>query len=153
MTSDGPREIEARRGVLALLSRAAPHELRSAVTAFAELAQAVDLKPVETGLVMLRGRIGGDGAPFNVGEATVTRAVVRLAGGTVGYGMRLGRDGAAARDSAVLDALWQSLPTRARVERDVLAPLRARIEQDQRRASEQAAASRVEFFTLARESA
>lgn len=153
MTSDAARQTEARRGVLAVLSRAAPGELRDAVTAFAEHGEAVDLKPVEIGLVMLRGRIGGDGAPFNVGEATVTRAVIRLKDGTVGYGMRLGRDGTAARDSAVLDALWQSLPTRARVEREVLAPLRARIEKDQRRASEQAAASRVEFFTLARESA
>jgi alpha-D-ribose 1-methylphosphonate 5-triphosphate synthase subunit PhnG len=150
---DAARQIEARRGVLAVLSRADAGELRDAVTSFAGLGEAVDLKPLEIGLVMLRGRIGGDGAPFNVGEATVARAVIRLADGTVGYGMRLGRDGTAARDSAVLDALWQSLLTRARVEREVLAPLRARIEQDQRRASEQAAASRVEFFTLARESA
>ncbi len=38
-----------------------------------------DLREPENGLVMLRGRIGGDGAPFNLGEATVSRAAVRLA--------------------------------------------------------------------------
>ena len=37
-----------------------------------------DLREPENGLVMVRGRIGGDGAPFNLGEATVSRAAVRL---------------------------------------------------------------------------
>ena len=32
------------------------------------------LRGPETGLVTVRGRIGGGGAPFNTGEATVTRA-------------------------------------------------------------------------------
>ena len=52
-----------------------------------------DLREPENGLVMLRGRIGGDGAPFNLGEATVSRAAVRLATGEVGFGYVLGRDG------------------------------------------------------------
>ena len=47
-----------------------------------------ELRTAETGLVMLRGRIGGDGAPFNLGEATVTRAAVRLASGEVGFCLR-----------------------------------------------------------------
>ena len=51
-----------------------------------------DLREPENGLVMLRGRIGGDGAPFNLGEATVSRAAVRLATGEVGFGYVLGRD-------------------------------------------------------------
>ena len=36
----------------------------------------VALRAPETGLVMVRGRIGGTGAPFNVGEMTVTRCSV-----------------------------------------------------------------------------
>ncbi len=51
-----------------------------------------DLREPENGLVMVRGRIGGDGAPFNLGEATVSRAAVRLATGEVGFGYALGRD-------------------------------------------------------------
>ncbi len=49
------------------------------------------LRRPEIGLVMVRGRIGGDGAPFNMGEATVTRAAVSLPGGEVGFGHVLGR--------------------------------------------------------------
>ncbi|MGQ3358871.1 MAG: phosphonate C-P lyase system protein PhnG, partial [Phreatobacter sp.] len=39
------------------------------------------LRAPEIGLVMVRGRVGGDGAPFNLGEATVTRAAVALPDG------------------------------------------------------------------------
>ena len=67
-----------------------------------------NLREPENGLVMLRGRIGGDGAPFNLGEATVSRAAVRLATGEVGFGYTLGRDGEKARMIALCDALMQS---------------------------------------------
>jgi alpha-D-ribose 1-methylphosphonate 5-triphosphate synthase subunit PhnG len=50
-----------------------------------------ELRPPQTGLVMLRGRIGGSGSAFNLGEATVTRAVVKLQSGAVGYSYLLGR--------------------------------------------------------------
>ena len=67
-----------------------------------------DLREPENGLVMLRGRIGGDGAPFNLGEATVSRAAVRLATGEVGFGYALGRDRQKAQMIALCDALVQS---------------------------------------------
>ena len=70
----------------------------------------------EPGLVMARGRIGGGGAPFNLGEVTVTRAVVRIESGEVGFGHVLGRDTARALLVAKLDALWQSRRYRAVVE-------------------------------------
>ena len=57
-----------------------------------------NLREPENGLVMVRGRIGGDGAPFNLGEATVSRAAVRLATGEVGFGYTLGRDRAEGAD-------------------------------------------------------
>src|ERR1700749_3448836 len=56
-----------------------------------------DLREAENGLVMVRGRVGGDGAPFNLGEATVSRAAVRLASGGGGFGYVVGRDGQKAR--------------------------------------------------------
>ena len=67
-----------------------------------------DLREAENGLVMVRGRIGGDGAAFNLGETTVTRAAVRLATGEVGFGYTLGRDREKARMIALCDALVQS---------------------------------------------
>jgi alpha-D-ribose 1-methylphosphonate 5-triphosphate synthase subunit PhnG len=99
---------------------------------------------------MLRGRIGGDGAPFNVGEATVTRAAVQLASGQTGFGYVLGRDREKARLVALCDALWQIDSKRQSLEELLLAPLRKK--QQERRALVQAqtAATRVDFFTLVR---
>ena len=67
-----------------------------------------NLREPENGLVMVRGRIGGDGAPFNLGEATVSRAAVRLATGEIGFGYALGRDRQKARMIALCDALIQT---------------------------------------------
>jgi alpha-D-ribose 1-methylphosphonate 5-triphosphate synthase subunit PhnG len=99
---------------------------------------------------MLRGRVGGDGAPFNIGEATVSRAVVRLSTGEIGFGFRLGRSLEAARLSAIIDALWQAPAWRPRVEEHVLGPLNAHKQRQRDRAAEEAAATKVEFFTMVR---
>ncbi len=34
--------------------------------------------PPRPGMTLVRGRMGGTGSPFNLGEMTVTRCVVRL---------------------------------------------------------------------------
>ena len=107
------------------------------------------LREPENGLVRVRGRIGGDGAPFNLGEATVTRAAVRMDSGEVGFSYLLGRDHDQARLAAVCDALWQS-ERRDAIERNVLAPIRTRLERERAEKREQAAATRVDFFTLVR---
>jgi len=107
------------------------------------------LRTPEIGLVMVRGRIGGDGAPFNLGEATVTRAAVSLASGETGFGHVLGRDRDKARLAALADALWQAPGTRDAVE-GVLAPVRERLAAEAALAKQQAAATRVDFFTMVR---
>jgi alpha-D-ribose 1-methylphosphonate 5-triphosphate synthase subunit PhnG len=109
-----------------------------------------DLREPENGLVMLRGRVGGDGAPFNLGEATVSRAAVRLASGEVGFGYTLGRDRQKARMIALCDALVQSDEFSDAVEAEVLAPLRAALAAEQRRKARETAATRVDFYTLVR---
>jgi len=138
----------ARREVMALAAKATPYELR----AVRDLAPAgvVDLRAPEVGLVMLRGRIGGSGGPFNLGEATVARAAVRLPSGATGFGHVLGRDRAKARDAALVDALWVEGTARERLEREILTPLAARIARDETRRSAEVAATRVDFFTLVR---
>ncbi|WP_375566732.1 phosphonate C-P lyase system protein PhnG [Oceaniradius stylonematis] len=104
----------------------------------------------EIGLVALRGRMGGGGAPFNLGEATATRASVRLADGTTGHAMALGRDKAKARLAAVIDALAQDDIMAARLDEAVIAPLEAAIAaRDAARAAE-TAATKVDFFTMVR---
>ncbi|WP_369719578.1 phosphonate C-P lyase system protein PhnG [Bradyrhizobium sp. LLZ17] len=109
-----------------------------------------DLREPENGLVMLRGRVGGDGAPFNLGEATVSRAAVRLASGEVGFGYTLGRDGDKARLIALCDALAQSRDFSAAVEQDVIAPLREQLMIRRKRAAEETAATKVDFYTMVR---
>jgi alpha-D-ribose 1-methylphosphonate 5-triphosphate synthase subunit PhnG len=99
---------------------------------------------------MLRGRIGGDGAPFNLGEATVSRAAVRLASGEVGFGYTLGRDGAKAQLIALCDALIQTSEFSDAVETKVLTPLRARVVADVKRKAAETAATKVDFYTLVR---
>src|SRR6202048_3730803 len=109
-----------------------------------------NLREPENGLVMVRGRIGGDGAPFNLGEATVSRAAVRLATGEVGFGYTLGRDQDKARMIALCDALIQTSDHADGVEAQVLAPLRARLMSERSRRAAETAATRVDFYTLVR---
>ncbi|MBV9969905.1 MAG: phosphonate C-P lyase system protein PhnG [Xanthobacteraceae bacterium] len=143
------REIAGRRAAMATLADARSKEIAALLGALGPPPY-VELRPVETGLVMLQGRIGGDGAPFNFGEATVTRAAVRIASGEVGFSYLLGRDRDKARLAAVCDALWQNATTRDALEREVLAPIRARLDAERTRRREEIAASRVDFFTLVR---
>ena len=109
-----------------------------------------DLREPENGLVMLRGRIGGDGAPFNLGEATVSRAVVRLASGEVGFGYVLGRDRQKAQMIALCDALVQSDQFAGAVEANVVVPLRAAMVSERSRKAQETAATRVDFYTMVR---
>ncbi len=109
-----------------------------------------DLREPENGLVMVRGRIGGDGAPFNLGEATVSRAAVRLASGEVGFGYTLGRDRRKAKLIALCDALVQSDHHAGALEAKVLAPLRAAMVSGRNRSGAETAATRVDFYTLVR---
>jgi alpha-D-ribose 1-methylphosphonate 5-triphosphate synthase subunit PhnG len=109
-----------------------------------------DLREAENGLVMVRGRIGGDGAPFNLGEATISRAAVRLASGEIGFGYTLGRDTAKARMIALCDALVQSREFAGAVETKVIGPLRAAMLAAQQQMVAQAAATKVDFYTMVR---
>ena len=109
-----------------------------------------NLREPESGLVMVRGRIGGDGAPFNLGEATVTRAAVRLSTGEVGFGYTLGRDRQKARMIALCDALIQSNEFAEAVEAEVIAPLRTQMIAERDRRAAETAATRVDFYTLVR---
>src|SRR5467141_362382 len=138
-----------RQAAMAVLAHSDAAGIASRLEAIA-LPVYENLREPENGLVMVRGRIGGDGAPFNLGEATVTRAAVRLSSGEIGFAYLLGRDRDKARLAAVADALWQSDAYRDAIERHVLAPIRARLERERAEKRAQAAATRVDFFTLVR---
>jgi alpha-D-ribose 1-methylphosphonate 5-triphosphate synthase subunit PhnG len=104
----------------------------------------------ETGLIALRGRIGGGGSPFNFGEATATRATVRLDNGAVGHAVTLGRDRLKAKLIAILDALAQDNEMASKIDQEIVAPLTAALaERDAKRKAE-TAATKVDFFTMVR---
>lgn len=139
---------EPRRLALNALTGAESAALAARWSDWAEKPEFRALRGPETGLVMVRGRAGGGGAPFNLGETSVSRASVRLASGEVGHGYCLGRDLEKARLIAVFDALFQREPER--VEAEVLAPLRTVVSQDDQQKREEAAATKVDFFTMVR---
>jgi len=150
MTASGENGKQAQRqAAMAVLAHSDAADIADRLGAIAVPAHE-DLREAENGLVMLRGRIGGDGAPFNLGEATVSRAAVRLASGEVGFGYTLGRDRDKARMIALCDALVQSDQFSDAVEVNVLAPLRAAMIAERRRKARETAATRVDFYTLVR---
>ena len=118
--------------------------------AFGGAPPAVPIRGPEVGLVMLRGRAGGGGASFNLGEASVVRATVKLGSGEIGHAVVLGRDAAHARMAAHLDALWQRPDWRDRVDEAVVAPALAAAAAETARRAEETEATRVDFFTLKR---
>lgn len=143
-------ETADRRAALAILVAADAAEMMPALEGLPAGLRFETVRQPEHGLVMTRGRIGGGGAPFNLGEVTVTRAVVRLETGEVGFGHVLGRDKERALLVAKLDALWQAPGTRETVEAAVLAPVRRRLAADDAETRRRTEATRVNFFTLVR---
>ena len=103
----------------------------------------------ETGLVMVRGRIGGGGSPFNLGEATMSRATIRLTGGEIGHGQCLGTNRQHARLAAIVDALGQK-PELEAATASLVGMIEKRVAAEDARSAAQTAATRVDFFTMVR---
>jgi alpha-D-ribose 1-methylphosphonate 5-triphosphate synthase subunit PhnG len=140
--------IALRRRTMAVLADSPADEIAQHVASLTVPAHQ-ELRAPENGLVMVRGRIGGDGAPFNLGEATVTRAAVRLDSGETGFAYVLGRDARKAKLIAICDAMLQSAG-RAQVLDTVVAPLERAMTARRQQTDAETAATRVNFFTLVR---
>jgi alpha-D-ribose 1-methylphosphonate 5-triphosphate synthase subunit PhnG len=135
---------------MSILAKAESDELE---TAWTQLGAAPDyrvLRGPEIGLVMVRGRAGGTGARFNLGEMTVTRCTVELAHGAIGHAYVRGRRRRHAEIAAVLDALLQDPARRAALEVAIVERLAAGQASRRGTAEATAAATRVEFLTLVR---
>ncbi len=139
----------ARAQWMSLLAQADPAELVAAMDGFAPPADTAWLRPAQTGLYMLRGRVGGTGPQFNFGEITVTRCSVQAAG-HIGHAWVRGSNARHAELAALADALLQDDAQRVSVQRQVIEPLRHSLDQHRDKASRKAAASKVEFFTVVR---
>ena len=139
-----------RRAWLAVLARASRAELDASVEKLGGLPALEPVRPAEVGMVMLQGRVGGTGDAFNLGEASLTRCAMRLAGGALGVGYTLGRDRRKAELIAICDALLQDSARNGQLMAEVVEPLRLRQAAGRHAASSAAASSRVDFFTMVR---
>jgi len=147
MTTDTPDTAERRRW-MGILARADAASIAARLEGAPPLPATTRLRGPETGLVMARGRQGGDGAPFNLGEVTVTRCSVRSADGRVGHAYVTGRDLAQAELAARLDAALQDPARRPALLAAVIEPLAAAQAAAAEAVAAKAAATRVQFFTM-----
>lgn len=143
-------ETAARQNVMEVLAYADHAELEAAYSAFDPKPGWSFTRRPETGLVMARGRMGGGGAPFNLGEISVTRAAVTLESGETGYAYCHGRNQRKASIAAFFDAAWQNQALKPRIEAEIIAPLEARKKARDAQKRRETAATKVDFFTLVR---
>jgi len=137
-----------RRGWMGVLARASAAEIAERLSDLPRPPEHVRMRGPETGLVMVRGRAGGDGALFNLGEMTVTRCSIRLPDGRIGHAYVAGCDGRQAELAALCDALLLDEATRPEVTRRVIEPLAATQAERRETDARRAAATRVNFFTM-----
>ncbi len=139
----------ARQGWMSLLAKAPEARLMALWAEYGSRPAFDWLRRPETGAVMVRGRMGGTGASFNLGEMTVTRCSLALADGTVGHGYVQGRGPARAEAAALIDALMQTDAAGA-LRQAVLDPLAESMGAARETRAAKAAATKVDFFTLVR---
>lgn len=139
-------DTAARQTWMAVLARAPAETIRSLVSG--TLPPWTRLRGPEVGLVMLQGRAGGTGQPFNVGEATVARCTVRTETGLLGHAYCLGRDLEQAEWAAALDAYLQDPAWHDRLQDAVIRPLAATQQSARDETARRAAATQVQFFTM-----
>jgi len=143
-------DISTRQRWMRVLAHSQPAALSARMSALSLAPDYDTLRAPEIGLVQIQARMGGTGERFFAGDATLTRAAIRLNSGTLGYSYVLGRDKAHAERCAVIDALLQEQPYFQTLMETLIAPLEA--DRAARIAARQAEVntSRVDFFTLVR---
>ncbi len=140
---------EARQAYLGLLAKAPAHVVATHWDALGLAPEFTWLRVPEIGTAMVRARAGGTGAPFNLGEMSVTRCALKLADGVVGHGYVQGRDKTHAQTAALIDALMQT-EAQADVEAAVLEPIQSHLDHKAEARAAKAAATKVDFFTMVR---
>lgn len=142
-------DVNARKTWLSVLAQSERSAIEAALGNHV-LPETETLRPAEIGLVMVRGRAGGNGQRFNLGEMPVTRCSVRSAAGHVGHGYVQGRDKQHAELTAKLDAALQEPGRRAALTKAVIEPLEERLARNKKEIEAKAAATKVDFFTMVR---
>ena len=150
VTNESAPSTLARKRYLAILARASTADLENARLLLGDLPDVQQVRPAEVGMTMLRGRIGGTGDAFNLGEATVTRCAVRVGSAPLGVGYTLGRERRKAELIAMFDSLLQGAEHSAFIQREVISVYGARQSACADASRQATATSKVEFFTFVR---
>lgn len=145
---DQPPPDPARRRWMAVLARANPESIADLLGPNGHLPEYQRLRGPEAGLVMVRGRAGGGGGAFNLGEMTVTRCTVRTECGLVGHAYVAGRNGRQAELAALADALLQDAEHHSHLLATLIEPLAAAQQAKRDTTAAKAAATRVQFFAM-----
>lgn len=140
-------QIATRQHWMGVLARAG-NDLKRYESALKEAEYSLIRAP-EIGMTLVRGRMGGTGSPFNLGEMTLTRCVVRLADGCTGFSYVAGRDKQHAELAALADAHLQGAEQQQWLSR-MIEPLAAAQQRQQAAKAAEIATTQVEFFTLVR---
>jgi len=135
---------------MAILAQADAESLEAAWCRLSDCPNYDLLRKPEIGMVMIRGRVDGDGRPFNLGEMSVTRCAIRLANGNVGVSYVAGRRLRHAEMAAVFDGLLQDPDWRLSNGAALLTPLAEARERRRQEVQRRIAETRVAFFTMAR---
>lgn len=146
----GDAEASKRQLWLFVLAKARLDELEAAVQGQGDIPSCTMLRHPEIGLVMARGRAGGSGQRFNLGELPVTRCAVQSPAGHIGHGYVQGRDKRHAELAAIMDALLQDREHQSTLLAEVIEPLAAAAAVRKMAIKRKAEATRVEFFTMVR---
>lgn len=150
MTSQAQSRTQKRQDAMRVFAQTDAQMLEAYYQRFCESLNWKFVRKPETGLVMARGRIGGSGKPFNLGEVTVTRAAVMLSSGETGHAYCLGRDQRKTAIIAVFDAALQSTEHQQTIEDNILMACAAELNRKNAQKSAEAAATKVDFFTMTR---
>ncbi len=144
--------LAERPGWMAILAKASLERLQEKMKRLEPWPEYSFLRPPEIGLTQVRGRAGGTGQIFNLGEITLTRCVIKLDHQPMitGFGYVAGRSHFHAELAALGDALMQHSDWCERVQKIVLEPLKAEALDQQQIKQSQTAATQVDFFTLVR---
>ena len=157
--------VANRQEWMGILAKATVQELELLVSALQAIPSYRFLRPPEIGLTMVRGRAGGVGEVFNLGEMTLTRCVVQLSGPAneaangsaredqaliMGFGYVGGRSHRHAELAALCDGLLQHGDWQAKVSAAVIVPLKENADKRKEQQQQQTAATKVDFFTMRR---
>lgn len=138
-----------RQHWLGLMAKAPQGRVATLLDAAVDRPQFTWLRAPEVGSTMVRARAGATGAPFNLGEVTVTRCALTLTTGEVGHAYIQGRSKTCAEAVAMVDALMQTAAA-ATLQAEVLDVLEREQTTKRDARAAKAAATKVDFFTMVR---